>query len=258
MSPVSALGSPAGPGRASTARNDPEKSTSARRSTSSTSRASTSRRRAAHPWPRTVDDAFAEQHGGRMLLHRFTPVWLSGSLAATGPSGLRVHAVSYAIDSVTTRVRPSCTAPTGVLPSRRKSSPFRCCSSTCDSSPAMHCSGRGRVGVDARISGWHDEASPARSPRHADRPQLPGAPTRRGSPVPDRRTPAAHGHTGAVRDLQVVTWLDTVLLIGLVLAVLAALMLVGRTMRRRNRRKVGLDLVDLEDAERPSPEMVGA
>jgi hypothetical protein len=56
----------------------------------------------------------------------------------------------------------------------------------------------------------------------------------------------------------VVTWLDTVLLIGLVLAVLAALMLVGRTMRRRNRRKVGLDLVDLEDAERPSPEMVGA
>jgi hypothetical protein len=59
-------------------------------------------------------------------------------------------------------------------------------------------------------------------------------------------------------DLDALTWLDTALLVGLVVVVVVALLLAGFALRRRNRRRVELDLVAVEKDERSEPELAGA
>ena len=212
--------------------------------------------------PRTVDTMrLHSSTGARMLLRRFTPVWLSGSLAATGSSGLKVHAVSYAIDAVTTRGASVVHRGQQVFfPSRREivTVPLLLFDVRFVARDALFGGAAGSVltleypdGTTRRLPlDRHAAVTVPQLPRGTYQARIAGA-----GPTYSQQLTVS---SGARVELDVVTWLDTVLLIGLVLAVLAALMLVGRTMRRRNRRRVGLDLVDLEDAERPSPEMVGA
>ncbi len=199
--------------------------------------------------------------GARMLLHRFTPVWLSGSLAATGSNGLRVRAVSYAVDSVTTRGATVVHRGQQVFfPSRRETVtvPLLLFNVRFVSRDALFGGAAGSVmtleypdGTTQRYPlDRHSALTVPQLPRGTYQARIAGA-----GPTYSQQLTVS---SGARVELDVVTWLDTVLLLGVVLAALAALMLVGRVMRRRNRRRVELDLVEFDDEERPAPEMVGA
>lgn len=212
--------------------------------------------------PRTLDTMrLHSSTGARLLLRRFTPVWLSGSLAASGPSGLRVRAVSYAIETVTTRGASVVHRGQQVFfPSRREivSVPLLLFDVRFVARDALFGDAAGSAmtleypdGTTRRLPlDRYAARTIAQLPRGTYQARISGA-----GPTYSQQLTVS---SGARVDLDVVTWVDTGLLVGFVLLVLLALMIVGRAMRRRNRRKVELDLVELEDAERPSPEMVRA
>lgn len=212
--------------------------------------------------PRTLDTMrLHSSTGARMLLRRFTPVWLSGSLAASGPSGLRVRAVSYAIDTVTTRGASVVHRGQQVFfPSRREivTVPLLLFDVRFVARDALFGGAAGSKMTLEYPDGTtrqlpldrHATLTVRELPRGTYQARISGA-----GPTYSQQLTVS---SGAQVALDVVTWVDTALLLGFVLLVLLALMVVGRSLRRRNRRKVELDLVELDDAERPAPEMVGA
>lgn len=199
--------------------------------------------------------------GARMLLRRFTPVWLSGSLAATGRNGLQVRAVSYAIDEVITQGASVVhRAQQRFFPSRRETVtvPLLLFDVRFAARDAFFGGGAGLVisleypdGTAQRLPLDRDASvTVVRLPRGTYQARILGA-------GPEYSQQLTVSSNGARIELDVVTWLDTMLLVGFVLAVLAALMWVRRSLRRRNRQRVELDLLELESAER-EPEMAGA
>jgi hypothetical protein len=198
--------------------------------------------------------------GARLLLRRFTPVWLRGSLAATGPNGLQVRAISYAIDDV--RISGATVvhrAQQRFFPSRRQTItvPLLLFDVRFAVRDAFFGGGAGSSinleypdGSSLQLPLGRDAAvTVLRLPRGTYQARVSGA----GPEYSQQLTVSGD----ARMELDVLTWLDASLLVGLVLAVLVALLLVGRAMRRRSRRRGELDLVREERAEEPEPEMVG-
>jgi hypothetical protein len=64
--------------------------------------------------------------------------------------------------------------------------------------------------------------------------------------------------SGVPIELEVLTWLDTALLVGLLLVVLAAVLVTGLTLKRRSRRRAAEGATEAEEGARRRPEMVGA
>jgi hypothetical protein len=210
--------------------------------------------------PKTLDTMrLRSSTGARILLRQFAPVWLSGSVAATGRNGLQVRAVSYAIDEVVT---------SGAVVVHRAQQRFFPSANQTVKVPLLLFDVR-FAAHDALFGGAVGSAITLEYPDHSSR-RLPldHAGSATVQQLPRGTYQASVSGAGpqssqqltvskeAQLDLQVVTWLDTALLVGVVLAVLVALLLAGRSLRRRSRRGVELDLVAAEATERPEPEMV--
>ncbi len=211
---------------------------------------------------RTVDTMrLRSSTGSRMLLHRFGPVWLTGSLAATGHNGLQVRGVSYAVDDVVTQGATVVhRAQERFFPSRQKTVtiPLLLFDVQFVVHDAFFGSATGSAinlefpdGTARRFPlDRHGAVTVPRLPRGSYQARVVGA-----GPGFSQKLTVSNGAPVA---LDALTWLDTALLVGFVLLVLVALLLAGRSLRRRSRRRGTLDLVDAEHVEEPEPQMAGS
>lgn len=199
--------------------------------------------------------------GQRLRLRRFDPVWLTGSLAATGPNGLEVRSVSYAVDDVAIRGASVVhRAQQRFFPSRR----------TAVAIPLLLFDVRFSV-EDALLGRRAGSALTLEYPDGSSQ-RFPLGP---GHAVTVRYLPRGSYHarvsgsgpdyaqqlsvsSNAPVTLDVVTWLDVALVVGALLVLVIALLLAGRAIRRRTRRRDDVDLVVAEAEEHPEPELAAA
>lgn len=211
--------------------------------------------------PRTLDAMHLRSStGARVVLHRMGPVWLSGSLAATGHNGLQVRSVSYAIDDVTTAGAAVVhRAQQRFFPSRRQvvRIPLLLFRVTFVPGDALFGGSAGSA-----ISLEYPDGSTRRFPVRSDgtvtvarlaRGTYHATVTGAGPRTAQELTVS----TSSRLDLQVWTWLDTALIVGLALILLISLLLAGRYVRRRGRRRVEVDVAADEREEAAEAEMVG-
>lgn len=199
--------------------------------------------------------------GARITSRHFVPMWLAGSLAATGRNGLQVRAVSYAIDAVTTSGASVVhRAQQRFFPSRRQTVtvPLLLFEVMFVPQDALFGGLAGSAisleypdGTSRRLPlGAGGTATVRRLPRGTYQATVIGAGPRTAQQLTVSKADRL--------DLQVFTWLDTALIVGLLVALLVVLLLVGRHVRRRSRRRGDLDIVAAEREERAERELVGS
>jgi hypothetical protein len=207
----------------------------------------------------TVDSMELRSSTGELIVVRSSaPVWLTGSLAAAGPQGLQVRSVSYAIDSVTTSGASVVNrAQQRFFPSRRETVDVPLL--LFDVGFVVQDGFFPRPAGSALTLEYPDgtkhrfpldsqgRATVRRLPRGTYRATVSGA----GPAFSQELTVSS----AAPIELEVLTWLDTALLGGLVLLVAASVFGAGWALRRR-RRHAGAAVA--EDTAHPRPEMIGA